>query len=403
MALLIENISTLLTMNPDQPQLGKLENASVWVEGTEIKQIGISDIGDTPKQKIDATGCIGMPGLIDPHTHSIWAGSRSSEFEARLGGANYTEILESGGGILSTVRHTREASSGALRQLAWYRLQNMRQHGVTTVEIKSGYGLNPVDEARCLEIAGALPNGPKVVRTFLGAHAIPSDFRSNREAYVHQVINEQLPLAAPHADAIDVYCDRGAFTLEESIAILKAGHGHGLKIRAHAEQVTHTGIAAAAANLGATCVDHLEYAKETDVEAMANNGTVAVLLPGAQLFLKDPSPPTKDFRAAGIAMAIGTDLNPGSSPVHSLWLCATLSCLIQGLTVEEALLGITRHAAYALGIDDRGWLADGQKADLILLRPPAGEPPIPASLIQHIGHPHVWMVIQDGEIVYKRQ
>ncbi|MEC8379656.1 MAG: imidazolonepropionase [Myxococcota bacterium] len=402
MGIIIHNASTILTMDPSMNGVGVINDSSIWIEGDKITALGSGDIEGANARPIDGSGCIVMPGLVDPHTHSIWAGSRSAEFEQRLAGANYSDILEQGGGILSTVAATRAASNSMLRHLCWQRLQQLRKSGVTTVEIKSGYGLTPKDEARCLEIAGAMPNSPKVYRTFLGAHTIPKEYRSDRGAYIQNIIEAQLPLAEPHADAIDVYCDKGAFTLEESLQILNAGRAAGLHIRAHAEQCSHTGIAAAAAQLGALALDHLEHAKESDIEAMASNGTFAVFLPGAQLYLKDSAPPTDAFREAGVPFAIGTDLNPGSSPIHSLWTAATLSCLLQGLNVEEALLGITRHAAEALGRQNIGWIGEGRTADLVVLRPPPGEPPIGAALIQHLGHPHVRMVIQDGDIVYKQ-
>ena len=401
MGIYLKNASTILSMDPRLDGLGVYHDANIWIENGQIQAIETSDIEGAQSKAHNAEGCIVMPGLVDPHTHSIWAGSRSAEFEARLAGADYSEILEQGGGILSTVRATRSASNSTLRQLCWQRLQQLRKSGVTTVEIKSGYGLSPQDEARCLEIAGALPNSPKVYRTFLGAHTIPQEYRGNRKAYIDNIIHEQLPLVRDFADAIDVYCDRGAFTLEESLQILEAGQAAGLAVRAHAEQCSHTGIAAGAAKLGAIAIDHLEHAQTSDVEAMAESGSVAVFLPGAQLYLKDPPPPTAAFREAQIPIAVGSDLNPGSSPVHSLWTAATLSCLLQGLTVEEALLGITRNSALALGRKDIGWIGPKRTADLIVLRPPPGEAPIGAALIQHLSHPYVRMVIQDGEIVYQ--
>ena len=342
-----------------------------------------------------------MPGLVDPHTHSIWSGSRSDEFARRLAGESYIDILESGGGILSTVRQTRESTLAQLVHCGRARVQGLRSHGVTTVEIKSGYGLNPDAELRMLQAARSLNDSVRVVSTFLGAHTIPTEFRGDRDAYVEQIIHEQLPICAPLADCVDVYCDRGAFSVEESLRILEAGKALGLRVRAHAEQVTHTGIAAAAAELGATSVDHLERIDWAGVEAMAANETVAVLLPGAQLYLKDAAPPVALFREAGVPMAIGTDLNPGSSPVHNPWTCATLACLIQGFTIDEAVIGMTRNAGLALGRPDLGWIGWGSVPDMALFAPPPGEPATIASLVQHMAAHRAVHVIRDGRLVIR--
>ena len=396
---LVHNIRRLYTLDPKSEGLGIIEHASVGMHAGHICWVGPAKEAPECKNIVDGTDLIGMPGLVDPHTHSVWAGSRSDEFAQRLAGANYADILEAGGGILSTVAATRAADLSTLRSHAQSRLHHMRSRGVTTVEIKSGYGLNTETELAMLKAADPKGLGLNVVRTFLGAHTVPAEHRNNRSVYVDHIINDQLPVCAPHADFVDVYCDRGAFDLDESVAILSAGKALGLKVRAHAEQVSHTGIAKAAAELGATALDHLEHIDEAGIAAMADAGTIAVLLPGAQLYLKDKSPPVAAFREAGIPIAIGTDLNPGSSPVHDLWAAATLSTLIQGLTMEEALLGITRHAALALGLDNVGWIGAGARADLALFSPPPGEPPIMESLIQHMGLPgaHVVLVSEPSE------
>ena len=399
--LLVDGIDCLYTLDPARESLGEIRDASILLstDGT-ITWIGRSSDAPPADAVIDGRGTIGLPGLVDPHTHAVWAGSRSDEFSSRLAGASYAEILEQGGGILSTVAATQAASEAHLQQTLAARLHRMASRGVTCVEVKSGYGLDPTTEHRMLAVTAATERGDgpcQLVRTFLGAHTVPAAYRSNREAYVRQVIDEQLPLCAPLADFVDVYCDRGAFSLDESIAILTAGKRLGLRIRAHAEQVTHTGIAEAAANLGAVALDHLERVDDAGIAAMARAGTVAVMLPGAQLYLRDSAPPTAAFREAGIPMAIGTDLNPGSSPIHDLWTAATLACLIQGLTIEEAVLGITRHAAQALGRPDCGILVVGGRADLALFHPPPGEPAVVSSLIQHMGTPDACCVIANGK------
>jgi len=395
----VHSIRRLYTMDPEREGLGIIEDAAVAIEAGSIAWVGPSKQAPEGRRTVDASGLVGLPGLVDPHTHSVWAGSRADEFGQRLAGANYADILEAGGGILSTVRATRSATSDDLVSYAQTRLAHMRTRGVTTAEVKSGYGLSPEHEQVLLGAANPALHCIDVVRTFLGAHTIPAEYRHKRSAYVDQVIHEQLPLCAPHADFVDVYCDRGAFDVDEAVAILKAGQSHGLRVRAHAEQVTHTGIAEAAAELGATALDHLEHVSSEGIAAMAAAGTVAVLLPGAQLYLRDSPPPVNALREAGVPMAVGTDLNPGSSPVHDLWTAATLSMLIAGLTMEEAILGITRHAAAALGLSDRGWIGVGMRGDLALFEPPVGEPATVESLLQHMGRPGAKIVLCSQALV----
>ena len=396
--LLVHHIRALYTCAPGAEGLGALPDHSVAFTEGEISWIGPSERAPDAQQVIDGAGLIGLPGLIDPHTHAVWAGSRADEFRRRLAGASYTELLEAGGGILSTVRATRAASRDDLAADARQRLLKLRGHGVTTVEIKSGYGLDPETEARLLQAAWDCADTVRVVPTFLGAHAVPPELRGDRAAYVEQIVHEQLPRCAPLAECIDVYCDRGAFSLDESVRILEAGRAAGLKVKAHAEQVAHTGIAAAAAALGAVSVEHLERLDDVGVAALAAHGTVAVLLPGAQLYLRDTPPPVAALREAGVPMALGSDLNPGSSPIHDPWTIATLGCLLQGLTVEEAILGLTRHAGAALGRPELGWLGPGSVGDLVLFRPPPGEPADVASLVHQMGAWRAHCVVRDGAV-----
>ena len=394
----VHNISSLYTMdsNVGEGELGLLRNAAIAFEGEQVVYVGPTEGAPQSEEMISGEGMVGVPGLVDCHTHTVYAGSRADEFGRRLAGATYSEILEQGGGILSTVRSTREASEEHLTSLARARVYRMLKKGVTTVEIKSGYGLTPQDELKMLKSAKNCSDIVNIKTTFLGAHTTPAEFRQDQAAYVNQVINEQLPLAAPYADAIDVFCDKGAFTLEEGIRILTAGKEHGLKIKAHSEQIIHTGISRAAAKLGAMSVDHLERLTDEDILSMKEAGTVAVVLPGAQVYLKDTSPPVEKLRAAGVPIAVATDLNPGSSPVHDLWTCATLSCIVQGLTMNEALLGITKYAGQALGEPTLGWLGVGSAADMSLQLPPPGEEPIMQSLIQHISGHDTPLVIRGG-------
>jgi imidazolonepropionase len=357
------------------------------MDGDRIAWCGRSAQAPEADEVIDGAGCIGLPGLIDCHTHMTWAGSRADEFQQRLAGAQYSEILERGGGILSTVEATRRATLEWLTDVTEARLRRAVAQGITVVEIKSGYGLERDAERRQLLAAKAAGErvGLVVVTTFLGAHALPSEWRDDREGYIRDVIENQLPHVLDVADCIDVYVDRGAFSVEEGRAILTAGQKAGLKARIHAEQVTYTGAAAMAAGLGAISADHLERIDDAGIAALAAAGTVAVLLPGAMLYLKDSPPPVQRLRDAGVRMAVATDFNPGSSPVADLWSCLTLACVTMGLRVDEALLGATVHAAAALGLEDCGQIKAGLRADLALFQPPPGEALCAAVLIQHLG------------------
>ena len=395
----IHNIANLYTMDPslsntDNP-LGCISNGAIGFSNRKVSFIGSTNDSPSAKVTLDAQGCILMPGLVDCHTHALYGGSRSTEFAARLAGASYADILEAGGGIHSTVRSTRSASEDELTSAFKERLTQMIHKGVTTVEVKGGYGLSTESERRVHRLIKTHGLPISTVGTFL-AHTIPVEWKDRRSDFVDNIIHKQLPACREWIVAADVYCDRGAFTLDESIAILSAAKDMGLKIRAHAEQVTHTGIAAAASRLGATTVDHLERCTGEDIATLAEFGTVATLLPGAQLYLKDSSPPVDALREAGVPMAVATDLNPGSSPIHDLWTCATLSCLTQGLTIPEAILGITRHAGQALGFGHLGWLGESSSSDCILLTPPPGEPPILESIIQHIGAKKITMTAKNG-------
>jgi imidazolonepropionase len=401
MDLLVSPISELHTMNPElgEGTLGTLKHAAVGYEDGELVYVGSADQAPAARQTLDAQGCVGLPGLVDCHTHTVFAGSRAREFERRLGGESYTAILEEGGGILSTVQATRNTSDRVLTSLVRQRLQGFLQNGVTTVEVKSGYGLSVTDEIRLCRILAEGRWPVHVETTFLGAHALPSEYRNDREAYVQAVIDEMIPGVAGLANAVDVYCDRGAFTVEESRRILQAGIGRGLTGRIHAEQVEWTGAAAMAAEVGCTSADHLERLDGAGIDAMASHEMVAVLLPGAQLYLRDTPPPARELAEAGVPLAVATDFNPGSSPVRDLLSCASLACVQMGLTVEEAFLGITKNAALALGLKDRGWIGAGSVADLSLFQLPPGET-ASASLIQYLGSHATRAVIRAGRLAW---
>ncbi|KAF4725555.1 hypothetical protein FOZ63_031263, partial [Perkinsus olseni] len=415
-SLLVNNISTLYTCNGDGDDgLGCINDAAVGFKGGRIVYIGSSvDVHDDSTDDYDIVisgkGLIAIPGMVDCHTHSVWAGTRCKEFSSRLKGTSYVDILQQGGGILSTVRDTRNASLDDLTMACSRRLSSMLNNGVTTCEVKSGYGLC-VDTERDMLLAArnaaASSSGhavPRVTTTFLGAHTLPWEYRDSRDAYLRQVIEDQLPVCAPLADSIDVFCDKGAFTLQEAHTVLSRGkERYGLKVKAHAEQIVHTGCAHLVADLGGVSADHLERLDEEGAQALASSNVVAVMLPGAQLYLRDTSPPIQLLRAKGVTMAVGSDLNPGSSPVHDLLTCSTLSCIIQGLTIPEALLGVTKHAGQALGLPQAGWLAvdGGSYADMVLIEPPVGEGCSIDAIIQHLGGHRVKAVVKDGTLVYR--
>ena len=413
--LLVHSIDSLYTINPslgDKSVVGLIKDASVGFRDGRVVFIGPSDSSEAEEargaatQTIDGTGLVGLPGLVDCHTHSVWAGSRADEFARRLAGAKYEDIAKAGGGILSTVENTRKASLEELISNCRGRVANMTRRGVTTVEVKSGYGLTPEAEAKMLRAARAVgEDSSRIVTTFLGAHALPREFRDamGRKKYVQQVINDQLPLVMQYglADNVDVFCDSIGFTLDEARDILVAGQRAGLQVKAHAEQIKHTGCTSLVAELGGLSADHLEQVAADDIAAMREKNVVAVCLPGAQMYLHDRPPPVVDFRAAGVKMAVATDLNPGSSPVHDLWTTATLACVLQGMTIEEAVEGITRNAGLAVGRPDVGWLGvDGSVGDLALFRTQPGDPSTIASLIQNIGGHTTELVIRDGKIVH---
>lgn len=316
----------------------------------------------------DFKGLLVLPGLVDPHTHLVFAGSRADEFARRMSGVDYHTIAAEGGGIASTVRATRNASDEELYALARARAEALREHGVTAVEIKSGYGLNTEHELRLLRTARALERDGvvRVTTSFLGAHAVSPEMKGNRTRYVDSVLHEQLPAVVDEglADTIDVYCDEGAFTLDEARRILGAGRGAGLRVRAHVGQFADLGGAELAAELGALSADHLEQVSDEGLEAMASAGTVAVFLPGAWRTLRQTPPSAQRFREHGVTMAIGTDLNPGTSPTSDLILCASLAVRDAGMTSDEAIRGITENAARAAGFSDAGTIRLGQPADL---------------------------------------
>lgn len=314
-------------------------------------------------------GGVITPGLIDCHTHLVFGGQRADEFERRLQGASYTEIAASGGGIISTVRATRAASEDELVERAAPRLQALVDDGVTTVEIKSGYGLTVLDELKMLRAARRLEAQfpVRVTTTLLGAHAIPPEYADDSDGYVDLVCKDMIPAAADEglADAVDVFCETIAFSVAQCERVYKAAAAHDLPIKAHAEQLSNLGGAAAAARHGALSADHIEYLDQAGVDALRDAGSAAVLLPGAfQTLRETQQPPIDALRAAGVPMALATDANPGSSPLFMATLMLNLGCTLFRLTPQEALAGMTAHAAAALGHADTGRLRVGAPADL---------------------------------------
>ena len=361
--------------------------------------------------RMDAAGGTITPGLIDPHTHLLFAGSREGELLLRQRGAGYLEILEAGGGILSTVAATRAASSDALLAHGRRWLDEMLGHGVTTIEAKSGYGLDLETEIRLLEVAHRLGvEGPiDVVPTFLGAHAVPAEFRSRpggTEAYVRSVIEDQLPGVAAHGRArfCDVFCEAGVFTDDQSRRILQAAAGYGLVPRLHADELAPSGGAELAAEIGAASADHLATPSAAGIDALAQaalegRAVVATVLPVTTWFLmKDHGAPARTFIERGIPVALGTDFNPGTSPTASLPLAMTVACLELGLTPDEALSAVTINAARALGLEEEiGSLEPGKSADLVIWRVPTSTqiPYWPAADL-------VRTVIKRGRVVLER-
>ncbi len=338
------------------------------------------------------------PGLIDCHTHLVFAGDRAQEFEMRLSGASYADVARAGGGILSTVRATREASLEELTRLAASRMLGMLRAGVTTLEFKSGYGLDARSEIRMLEAgtAAAKAVGVRAQRTFLPLHALPPEYADDRRSYVRHAADDMLEMAASRGlvDAVDAFCEGIGFLPDEVRALFDAARARGLPVKLHAEQLSDLGGAGLAAQYSALSADHLEYANAADIAAMARSGTVAVLLPGAFYFLKETKKPPVDLlRSHKVRMAVASDFNPGSSPLWEPRLVMNMAATFFGLTPEEALAGMTRNAAAALGLDwEIGTLTIGKKADFCVWR--IGRP---AEIVYWIGGEGPERVFIDGE------
>ena len=352
---------------------GWVERGALVIEGDRIAWAG--DEAALPAAlavgaEHDLGGALVTPGLVDCHTHLVYGGQRAAEFELRLQGASYEEIARAGGGIRSTVAATRAASDDALFKSARARAQVLMREGVTTLEVKSGYGLTLHDEARCLAVARRLGDelALTVRTTFLGAHALPPEFEGRADDYIEAVCAWMPALHAQGlVDAVDAFCEGIGFTPAQTRRVFEAARSHGLRVKLHADQLSNLNGAALAAEFGALSADHLEHTDEKGVAAMARAGTVAVLLPGAYYFLRETKlPPVDALRRHKVPMAIATDCNPGTSPNTSMLTTMNMACTLFRLTPEEALAGATVHAARALGLEDRGVLEAGKSADCVI-------------------------------------
>ncbi len=350
---------------------GWVENGAMLSQGEHLLWVGdIADLAPEFRsglaQQHDLGGAVVTPGLIDCHSHLIYGGQRAHEFEQRLQGVSYAEIARAGGGIRASVSATRAASEHQLYVQAAHRLLNLLKEGVTTIEVKSGYGLTQASEAKMLRAARRLRGlGVDVRTSYLGAHALPPEFEGRQDDYVTALIAWMAPLQREGLiDAVDAFCEGIGFTSAQTRRVFEAAHALGLPVKLHAEQLSDQGGAALAAEFKALSCDHLEYLSEAGVQALAASGTVATLLPGAYYFLRETKlPPVQALREAGVPIAIATDHNPGTSPTLSLLLMLSMACTLFRLTPEEALRGVTVNAALALGLRDRGQLAAGQRAD----------------------------------------
>jgi imidazolonepropionase len=388
----------LATVRRDLPDLGVIERGVVAARDGRIAFAGAQS--DFPAdanaaERIDCEGRWITPGLIDCHTHLVYGGNRAHEFELRLAGASYEEIARAGGGIVSTVAATRAASETDLITSALPRLDALIAEGVTTIEVKSGYGLNTETEMRQLAAARALGRERKLAirTTFLGAHALPVEAEGDKDRYIDLVCKEMLPAVAKAglADAVDAFMEGIAFSGEQTARVFRAAKALGLPVKLHADQLSNLGGAALAAQFSALSADHLEHTDAAGAAAMAKAGTVAVLLPGAFYFIRETNkPPVELFRVHGVNMALATDCNPGSSPLTSLLLAMNMGATLFRMTVAECIAGVTREAARALGIDDEvGTLEAGKYCDLAIW-----EIERPAELVYRIGfnplHKRVW-------------
>jgi len=391
--LIIKNIGELVFFeeNHGKPELKTINDAAVAVQGELIADVGAeSDVFkrveiDSETRIIDAKGKTVIPGFVDPHTHLVYAGCRHNELQLRLEGKSYLEILKAGGGIIQTVKATRSADEDELLKLAKKRIDIMVTHGTTTIEIKSGYGLSTESELKILRVIEKLKN---------------TEFRDKRDEYVNLIIDEMLKETKKYSVFCDVFLDEGAFTFEEAKRILTKARELGFKLKLHADELSNSGGAKLAGELGAISADHLDYPDEEGLHKMKKSGTVAVLLPGTGFFLKSSQkPPVELMRKLEIPIALATDHNPGSSPLYSQSLSMTFGVFNYGLTPEEALMGVTLNAAKAIGMEGKvGNIKRGLQADLLILDAHSY-----VHLMYEVGHNLVETVIKKGKVIKSRK
>ncbi|WP_294926588.1 imidazolonepropionase [uncultured Paracoccus sp.] len=397
----LNNLS-VATMDGDSGGYGIIEDAAIVLADGRITWVGAADslpvqFSDAPRR--DLGGRLVTPGLVDCHTHVVFGGDRAREFEMRLEGASYEEVARAGGGILSSVRATRQADESALLETALRRVDHLIAEGVTTIEIKSGYGLDVETEAKMLRVARRIGEirPVHVVTTWLAAHALPPEYKDDRAGYIRDVVMAGMERAHAEGliDAVDGFCEGIAFTPDEMAQVFDHAASLGLPVKLHAEQLSDLGGAAMAARRGAISADHLEYLGADGIAAMAAAGTVAVLLPGAFYTLRETQlPPVQALRDAGVAIALATDANPGTSPLTSILLVMNMGATLFRLTPSECLTGVTRNAARALGLADRGRIAPGQRADLAIW-----DVAHPAELTYRIGFNPLHARVFGGEFV----
>jgi len=410
--MIIRNASQLICVSTDGQGVKKgkdLGDLAIIPHGAVVLRDGLiqwvgptCDLPPIPpdEEVLDATGKVVLPGFIDSHTHLVFAGSREDEFEQRLQGKTYQEIATAGGGINSTVQQVRQASKEELRDSTRRRLQQLLSFGVTTVEIKSGYGLNLPDELKCLEVIADLNQDGhwELVPTFMGAHAVPPEFQSYREGYIRFLMDEMLPEVGRSrlAEFCDVFCDEGAFTLDESRRILERAGELGLRAKIHADELSPTGGAELAAELGAVSADHLLCITDAGIKALARSQTMPTLLPGTAFFLGLNYAPARRMIEAGLPVALASDCNPGTCPTENLGLIGSLACTQMKMLPAEAISALTLNAAAAVGRSNRmGSIKVGKQADLIIC-----DVVDYRQLFYHFGVSHVCRVIKRGRVVY---
>lgn len=400
--LLIQNISQLATPKPgvyrgkELRELTIHKSAAVYIVDGVIKAVGLlSDVlekVDGHPDILDAEGKAAIPGFVDSHSHLVFSGNRADEFAMRCAGMSYEEIAEQGGGIVSTVEATRKASKEELKNLARIRLHKALKQGITTMEIKSGYGLDRETERKMLEVVNELKDEQPIelTATFLGAHAVPEN--STKEEYLKEVLH-MIPEIAEMADYCDVFCEKGYFTVDESRNVLKKGFEYGLKPKLHTNQFNDIGGVEMAVQLGAVSVDHLEVLSDKDVERLAGSETIATVLPGVSYFLNIPYSPARKLLDAGALVALATDFNPGSSMTISMQLLMSMACTKMGMSVEEALCCATQNGAKALEKKKLGCISPGFQADILLLDTDNFK-----NLAYFFGENHVHTVIKKGKV-----